>query len=234
MKLGNKTLLWVGITFICLFGLFYFVSRELVLRRFATLEQADTRQHIERAVSAFEDDLSNLSRTTSDYAAWDDTVDFVEGRSPDYPANNFPDEGLQRIRVGLILIFDPTGRMAFGKAYDLEQKKEVPIPASLRQHVSAGSGLLQHADLTSTLVGILPLSDGPMLISSEAILNSKWQGPARGTLIMGRSFGPAEVRHLAEITHLPVMLSGLERVRPARRRTFRDLRGRSDCDQSFE
>ena len=132
MKLGNKTLLWVGLTFIFPFGVFYFVSRELVLRRFASLEQQDTRQNIERAVSAFEDDLANLSRTTSDYSAWDETVEFVEGRSPDYPANNFPDEGLQRIRVGLVLILDPVGRMAFGKAYDLELKKEVPIPASLR------------------------------------------------------------------------------------------------------
>jgi len=44
MKLENKTLLWVGLTFISLFGIFYFVSRELVLRRFASLEQEDTRQ----------------------------------------------------------------------------------------------------------------------------------------------------------------------------------------------
>jgi signal transduction histidine kinase len=212
MKLGNKTLLWVGLTFIFLFGLFYFVSRELVLRRFASLEQQDTRQHIERAVSAFEDDLSNLSRTTSDYAAWDQTVEFVEGRSPNYPTNEFPDEGLARIRVGLVLIFDTAGHLAFGKAFDLEKKKEVPIPASLLGQISAGSRLLQHADPKSNLSGILPLSGGPMLISSEAILTSKWQGPIRGTVIMGRQLGAAEVAHLAEVTHLPLALSDLQGV----------------------
>ena len=207
MKLENKTLLWVGLTFICLFGLFYFVSRALVLRRFASLERQDTRQHIERAVSAFEDDLLNLSRTTSDYAAWDQTVEFVEGRIPNYPGNEFPDEGLTRIRVGLVLIFDPSGRMAFGKAFDLEKKKEVPIPASLLKQLSAGSRFLQHADPKSNLSGILPLSDGPMLISSEAILTSKWQGPVRGTVIMGRRLGATEVEHLADVTHLPLILS---------------------------
>jgi len=82
MKLGNKTLLWVGLTFIFPFGVFYFVSRELVLRRFASLEQQDTRQNIERAVSAFEDDLANLSRTTSDYSAWDETVEFRRRTEP--------------------------------------------------------------------------------------------------------------------------------------------------------
>src|ERR1700733_13557740 len=210
MKLENKTLLWVGLTFISLFGLFYFVSREMVLRRFASLEQQDTRQHIQRAVSAFEDDLLNLSRTTSDYAAWDQTVDFVEARSPNYPGNEFPDEGLIRIRVGLVLIFDPSGRMAFGKAFDLEQKKEVSIPASLLKQLSAGSRFLQHADPKSNLAGILPLSDGPMLISSEAILTSKWQGPARGTVIMGRRLGATEVQHLANGTHLPLELSDLQ------------------------
>jgi hypothetical protein len=67
MKLGNKTLLWVGLTFIFLFGVFYFVSRELVLRRFASPERQDTRQNIERAVSAFEDDLANPSRPGLDF-----------------------------------------------------------------------------------------------------------------------------------------------------------------------
>jgi signal transduction histidine kinase len=212
MKLGNKTLLWVGLTFIFLFGLFYFVSRELVLRRFASLEQQDTRQHIERAVSAFDDDLSNLSRTTADYAAWDDTVDFIEGRSPNYPASVFPDEGLARIRVSLVLIFDSAGRLAFGKALDLERKKEVPLPASLPDQISAGSRLLQHPDPKSKLAGILSLSGGPMLISSEAILNSQWKGPARGTVIMGRSLGAAEIQHLSEVTHLPLVLTDLQSV----------------------
>jgi signal transduction histidine kinase len=209
MKLENKTLLWVGLTFIFLFGLFYVVSRELVLRRFASLEQQDTRQHIERAVSAFEDDLSTLSRTTSDYAAWDQTVEFVEGRSPNYPGNEFPDEGLERIRIGLVLIFNPDGRLAFGKAYDLERKTDVPIPASL-EHLSPGSPLLQHADPKSNLTGIVQLPNGPMLISSEAILTSKWQGPVRGTVIMGRTLGAAEIRHLAEVTHLPLTLFDLQ------------------------
>jgi signal transduction histidine kinase len=212
MNLGNKTLLWVGVTFIFLFGLFYFVSRELVLRRFASLEQEDTRQHIERVVSAFEDDLANLSRTTSDYAAWDETVDFIEGRTPSYPTSEFPDEGLARIRLSLVLIFDPAGRLAWGKAFDLEQKKAVPIPASLLEQISAGSRLLQHADPKSNLAGVLSLSDGPMLISSEAILTSRWQGPARGTVVMGRRLGAAEVRHLSDVTHLPLVLSDLRNV----------------------
>ena len=34
MKLATKTLFFVGLTFLFLFGVFYFYSRELVLRRF--------------------------------------------------------------------------------------------------------------------------------------------------------------------------------------------------------
>jgi signal transduction histidine kinase len=209
MKLGNRTLLWVGLTFVFLFGLFYFVSRELVLRRFARLEQQDTRQHIERAVSALVDDLANLSHTTNDYAAWDDTVQFVQGRNPSYPTDQFPTEGLSRLGIGLVLIFDPAGHLVFGKALDIEKKKEIPVPASLGEHIAAGSRLLLHPDPKSNLLGILPLSVGPMLISSEPILNNQRAGPVRGTLVMGRLLGPAEVQHLADVTHLPVVLSDL-------------------------
>jgi signal transduction histidine kinase len=112
--------------------------------------------------------------------------------------------------VGLVLIFDQAGDLAFGEAYDLDQKKKVPIPASLLKQISAGSLLLRHKDPKSNLAGILVLPDGPMLISSEAILTSKWQGPPKGTVIMGRRLGATEIEHLAEVTHLPLAFSDLQ------------------------
>jgi hypothetical protein len=56
MSLVNKTLLFVGLTFVFLFGVFYYYSRALVLHRFSALERQDTEQNIQRALSAIQDD----------------------------------------------------------------------------------------------------------------------------------------------------------------------------------
>src|SRR5690349_15751049 len=84
MNPWHKTLLLVTLTFIALFGVLYCVSRALVLRRFAALEQQDTSQNLERVISALENDMANLSHTTSDYSAWDQTVAFVQRARPIY------------------------------------------------------------------------------------------------------------------------------------------------------
>src|SRR5579863_416602 len=99
MKLLNKTLLFVGLTFVFLFGVFYFVSRGMVLRRFAVLEQQDTRQNVQRSINAFEGDLANVNKVATDYASWDETAEFMQGRIPNYFEDEYPAVGLTRLKI---------------------------------------------------------------------------------------------------------------------------------------
>src|SRR5579859_1897512 len=99
MRLAPKTLLYVGLTFVLLFSLFYFVSRGIVLHRIALLEQQDTRQNLQRTVNALQDELANVARTTCDYATWDQTVDFIAGKNANYPTTEYPADNLARLRI---------------------------------------------------------------------------------------------------------------------------------------
>jgi signal transduction histidine kinase len=206
MKLFNKTLVFVGLTFTTLFGAFYLVSRTLVLRRFAILEQQETRLNLERAISALEDDLATVNHTLSDYSAWDQTYAFVQGRNPEYPDLELPTDSLARIRIELVLIFDSSGRLVFQKSLDSWTEKDAPIPAGLLDHFSSRSPFIKHAGKKSRFLGILQLPGGPMLIASQPILNGKGDGPIRGAIVMGRWLGPAEVQRLAGLTHLSLSL----------------------------
>ncbi len=210
MKLLNKTLLFVGLTFIFLFGVFYFVSRSLVLRRFAVLEQQDTYQHVQRAISAVQDDLANVNKVAGDYASWDETANFIQGRNPNYLETEYPAENLARIKIDTVLIFDSSGRLAFQKAIDVRLQKDIPVPAGLLEHFNRQSPLLQHGDPNTNLMGLLPLAEGPILVASQPILNSRAEGPVRGTLVMGRRLGRDELQQLAALTHLSLVLFNLD------------------------
>src|SRR5205085_6387549 len=58
--------------------------------------------------------------------------------------------------------------------------------------------------------GVIVLSEGPLLLASRPILTSENQGPAKGTLIMGRWLDAGEIEQLAQTTHLSLSVLPLK------------------------
>ncbi|HXM94781.1 MAG TPA: response regulator [Candidatus Dormibacteraeota bacterium] len=210
MKLRTRTLLSVALSLASLVAILYSVARVSMMRSFAALEADDTRQNLARATAVWADDLSTLDHTASDYAAWDDTCAFLEGKNPNLPTSEFPDEWFPRLRIDFVMIFDPHGRQVFAKAYDPVAKKEREMPQGLQAHLAPGSLLMRHAHPGSKVLGIVLLTSGAVLIDSQPILDSKSRGPIRGTFVMGRSLDATEIARLAGISHLSLTVHRLD------------------------
>ena len=156
--LRKKTTLIICFALVSLLTFLYTFSRTVLLRSFAQLEEQDTRQNLERGMSALSDDLSNLDRISSDYASWDQTVAFVRGANPRYVTTEVPTQAFSNnLRVNIIIIADRSDRIVFGKAVDIGLANEKPIPPSLTQVLCAGSALLRHANVGSKT----PEQNGP-------------------------------------------------------------------------
>ena len=210
MKLRTRTLLSVALSLVSLIAILYSVARVSMMRSFATLEADDTRQNIARAAAILTDDLATLDNATSDYAAWDDTCAYLEGRKPDLPISEFPDPWFPRLRIDFVLIFDRHGRQVFTKAYDPVAGKATEIPQGLWAHLAPGSLLMRHTHPGSKVLGIALLASGPVLIDSQPIVDSQSRGPIRGTYIAGRRLDAAEVARLAGISQLSLTLHRLD------------------------
>jgi sensor domain CHASE-containing protein len=155
MKLRARTLLCVALSLVSLIAILYSVARVSMMRSFAALEADDTRQNLARATAVLTDDLSTLDNTTSDYAAWDDTCEFLKGKKPNLPTSEFPDEWFPRLRIDFVLIFDRYGRQVFAKAYDRAAKKERDMPQGLEAHLAHGSLLMGHTHPGSKVLRIV-------------------------------------------------------------------------------
>src|SRR6202166_2838898 len=210
MKLRTRTLLSVALSLVMLVAILYSVARVSMMRSFAALEADDTRQNVARATAVLADDLSTLDNTTSDYAAWDDTCAFLEGRKPDLPTSEFPDPWFPRLRIDFVLIFDRDGRQVFTKAYDPVVGQKTEIPQGLWAHLAPGSLLMHHTHPGSKVLGIALLSSGAVLIDSQPILDSESRGPIRGTFIAGRRLNAAEIARLAGIFRLSLTMHRLD------------------------
>ncbi|HWR26528.1 MAG TPA: CHASE4 domain-containing protein [candidate division Zixibacteria bacterium] len=205
-SLRQKTLLFTGITLACLVVFLYLTSSALIINGFTDVEKQNTIKNVQRAQEAMLDDIAQLSTMTRDWAWWDDTYEFIEDANPEYINANPTDESLAGLRLNVIIYVNSSGELVFGKGFDVENKKEIPIPESVKELLYRDGERLQDTENQSGISGIVLLPEGPMIISSYPILTSEWKGPVRGTLIFGRYLDEKEISRLAEITHLSLTL----------------------------
>ncbi|MGC8879219.1 MAG: response regulator [Anaerolineae bacterium] len=200
MSLRVKVLAAIGAILIALMALLFHLSFVIVVRGFNQLETRYAVRDVERAREALADELAGLDSTTADYAFWDDTYAYMESRNPGYVISNFVDQTFVNNHLNVILLTDTAGHLVYGKAFDLGQETEMPLPDDLLEQIAP---LLPLADPQSYRRGILPLAEGPMLLTARPILTSDALGPPRGTLIMGRTLNAALLQRLGDMLHLP-------------------------------
>lgn len=206
MTLRSKMILMICVTCAVSIATLFFIQQTILANRFARLEQQNTSQNLARATSAVLEDVSSVDTTVGDWAPWDDTYVFVQDGNTDYIANNLNDETLSNLGMNIMLFINNAGELVYGKAFDLENEAETPLPSSVLDLVASGSPLMELIGEQDSVSGILSLPEGPLLIAAQPILTSQKQGPIQGTLIMGRNLDSAEIARLADLTHLSLIV----------------------------
>jgi len=201
MTLRKKTLLIIAGTFYGVILLLFFLSRNILLESFVRLEEQSTHQDVERVLSALSNEFAYLESTTRDWAAWDDTYEFIEDANEEYIKSNLTAGTFTQMRLNIMMFIDSSGKTVFGRAFDFNNEEEMPIPSGLQKHLSPNDLLLTHADTEGSVTGIILLPESPMMVASCPILTSEDEGPIRGALIIGRYLDATEIARLAEATH---------------------------------
>ncbi len=224
MTLRKKTIVLIAVTFGCLIATIYAISQNVLMRSYARLEQEAIHTNVERLKSALDKEISSIDAVNQDWAAWDDTYEFIEDNNDAYIESNLIDGTFVTLELNLMVFINSANQVILAKAFDLENEEEVPLPESFQEHLYPDSLLLHHPDTESNVEGVLTLSELPMLISSRPILTSRDQGPIRGTLIMGRYLDTSKIEELAGLTRLSIDIhlfdnsllpTDLEEVKPS-------------------
>jgi diguanylate cyclase (GGDEF)-like protein/PAS domain S-box-containing protein len=202
MTLRNKTVLIVGGILVTLLVIMYITSRLIVLNSFVGLERDISERNVHRVLDSMSASLSALDGEAGDWASWDESYAFMNNRNNNFIKRNPTDNAFSELRLSVMLFVNLSGELVFGKAFDLQDGKEAPVPAGIRKYIAPSSLLLRHTNAESSIAGIVVLPEGPMLVASRPVLASQGKGPIRGTLIFGRYLDRQEIRRLAEMTHL--------------------------------
>ncbi len=206
MNLRKKTFFFFTIAFICLILCLYMISLRITEAGFTDIENNEICRDVERTQNVIENEITTLNNTVHDFAIWDETYSYIQNGDKAYITENLRDSGFTKLRVNYILFVNNSGKIVFGKSFDLKNGGEVPFPKALQKDLAENRLLTNHSNIEKSISGIMLFPDGPMIISSWPILTSERKGPVRGTLIMARSLDNFKIRQFAEITKLSLVL----------------------------
>ena len=202
MTIYRKTILIVGISLIALITALGATSSIIITSSFDRLEEEDAHRNVIRAKNQFSDILSKLESTAGDWAPWNDTYLFVQGKDPGYIENNLNDETIVNLGINFMLFLDRSGNLIYTKCVDLETGEEAPVQEGLIDMVLSYQASISDAEKLSGGSGILMLDSVPVFIASAPILKSDSTGPSQGTLIAGKYLDAGQKAMLEEHTQL--------------------------------
>jgi len=205
MSLRRKTLLILGITIVAMIVVL-FAASQLVLRYrhgVKVAEDAESRRNLDRAVAAIDEALDELDRMLLDRANNDEMYECVGSGDAACVEGRFPDETMAGFRLNFALCIDPEGSLVFQKGFDLASNRPHPLSQDQLEELARIESALGDGEGTgSGESGILILQGAPVLVSSRPILDSRSEGPARGTLVVGRRLDDDETARLAQTSGL--------------------------------
>jgi methyl-accepting chemotaxis protein len=207
MSIGAKILVIILATAIILSGSIFTASKVIITNSFGTLEERDTIENTGRALNGLSGALDALDNLNYNWSAWDDTFNYAKSPDSAFTDSNTTDTSFANAGLNLILIANEAGNVIYSKMYDLDKSQEIPISQDTLAKLSTPA-ILHHTDIEGSLVGILPTSEKPLMISSRPIIHSDGTGPIGGTILMGQYLDSRIIQSISANTHLPLTLSG--------------------------
>jgi two-component sensor histidine kinase/sensor domain CHASE-containing protein len=200
----------ISLTLLAMFLIITVTTRVIIIDSFTDLERDYMEKDVARFMGALEETEEGLNNSVKDWAEWDETYAFIRNQNREYYENNLQGAvAFENLNVNIMLLADPSARVVYKKAVDLNTDGEMPFPPDLEAYLSSHPELLRHESAESSISGIILLSQAPMLVVSRAVLNSRGGGPIGGSLIMGRFLDTAELDKISDRNRLTLTLQAL-------------------------
>ncbi len=200
MTIRKKILLFSALALGAFLAAVYLLSRFALLNSFSLMESNYVRDNIHHLQNELENEQSRLRVIARDYAQWDRTYEFVHSRDPKYVSTELTDETFKIVNINQFLLMDNAEQIVVNKSLGGVPLSEddVRAIAAAYTYAQAGNG---H---DSAMAGILELRNRLLLLAYEPVLTSNGDGPARGTLVMGRELDVTLVSSLSRSSGFPV------------------------------
>jgi|GEM_PF-3496652 len=192
------TLLGVCLGTVFLFAFYIGIHSSLLKKTFTDFEHKSLINNVLRTKNALEEEVRKLDDVIVDWAVWDDSALFMQGKMKNYIASNLNDKTLDTLRLSLIAFIDNNENITWSRNAVDEAVYSATLPEEVRNIIFKQSQMLAGSTSEERIHGIASLEDGLTIIASCPIVDSEGKGPKQGTLIMGRRITADMLKKVSE------------------------------------
>jgi len=188
LSIQAKLILTVLVGMLVWGWLHYYIQQREILPSFQEQERRLIREQALHVRELLEYKLEELDQFCYDWAAWDDTYEFIQTRDPAYIKSNLGYTTFRNNSLNLIHYMNNAGNKVWHGFYNLETGKPYVEDEfwSRSEWDLEEEPFLQIEGVEDSATGLIKLRQGVMLVAARPILRSSAVGDMRGRLIMGR------------------------------------------------
>ena len=114
----------------------FFIYRHVLLPSFLDLERQHIDSNVQRVVHALGNELEHLSVLTNDWAAWDDTYEYIIDENAEFEVSNLIDSTFSLNKLNLIYLIDTSGQKVWGKVFADDFETPIAVQPFDQNHFS--------------------------------------------------------------------------------------------------
>ncbi|MEP5763786.1 MAG: response regulator [Halieaceae bacterium] len=210
----------------------YAVMNLYVHPAFEKFEEQLALNSLSRVQQSIESQLDLLDMFNQEYSAWDDTLEFVLDpvANAGYIEENMYDQYWADEGINAFLLFGPDRKLIWGKLLSATDGASLPVEANLLPFLYRNHPLISHAQIGTSVRGLLHTPEGLLMLVSRPITNNDDTAPVTGSLLVGRFLGEAVIEKVRRDASVDIQVYELaEAVLPERIRVVPEqLAGRED------
>ncbi len=187
------------------------VLQSAIQPRFDEIERASAQMNHKRVTDAFDAMSEKLQTAAQDYAFWDESYKFLQGEGVDtFIASNLNPEfkAVENLGVNALIFLRGNGTVAWGAAYDLDNKERLEGGVDEIAHFSRSHPYIGISSRSSKR-GIIKTSKGLMLVAITPVLKSDGTGDPVGKVIAAKFLDVEAAKSLTgvhfELAELPAV-----------------------------
>lgn len=182
----------------------WLISEFFIEPAFFALELESADKDLRRCVDALDAELENLTKLSGDWGAWDEAYQYAIGNSATFQASNLIDETFTTADLDYLSIIKLDGEVLWADGINSQNGEHFDVSDINRILATVLGGKVRFTSVDDSLSGLIPTSQGTMLIGVHPVVPSNRKGAPAGIVTMGRLLTPSRISSLANRTHLDV------------------------------
>jgi PAS domain S-box-containing protein len=211
MRLYAQTILIIGVSILAIAAILIITFEFTVMGSLSDLEQKYASEDLHRAENSLYGEESRLSAISQDWGVWDDSYTYMVSGNSEYVSSNLVQSSLRGMKLYSIDLYNLNNTLVNGICISQNNTTD-SIPEDIVNLLQTYPLLSASPDGTQ---GIILHNQTPFAVASHPILNSKMQGPARGTIVVLSRLDNVKLNELSQnllqnISITPILNTNLE------------------------